>query len=85
MFIVTEYAALNCGITVVVIHVEFCVSRTSVRKSLQYIVTYCIIEQLKFGENLDEPSHVGQVRIQRGTVGPDPPWKITSYMGFYRE
>ena len=20
-----------------------------------------------------------------GTGGPDPPWKITSYMGFYRE
>ena len=27
-----------------------------------------------------------QVRIQTGgTGGPDPPWKITSYMGFYRE
>ena len=27
-----------------------------------------------------------QVPIQRGgTEGPDPPWKITSYMGFYRE
>ena len=28
-----------------------------------------------------------QVRIQRGDrgSGPPPPWKITSYMGFYRE
>ena len=30
---------------------------------------------------------IHQVRIQRGDrgSGPPPPWKITSYMGFYRE
>ena len=26
-----------------------------------------------------------QVRIQRGERGSGPPWKITSYMGFYRK
>ena len=32
-------------------------------KSLQYIDTYCIIERLKFGENLGEPSHVGHLEV----------------------
>ena len=26
----------------------------------------------------------GHVRIQKGVKGPDPSWKITSHMGFYR-
>ena len=31
------------------------------------------------------PSTGNKCRSRGGTGGPDPPWKITSYMGFYRE
>ena len=29
--------------------------------------------------------HNASADPEGGTGGPDPPWKITSYMGFYRE
>ena len=32
-------------------------------KILQYIDTYCIIQRLKFGENLGEPSHLGHLEV----------------------
>ena len=52
---------------------------------------HCLLQRQvwnKLAEHIGNDIYVIQVRIQRGgggTGGPDPPWKITSYMGFYRE
>ena len=36
-------------------------------------------------KNRVSPTRQPSADPEGGTGGPDPPWKITSYMGFYRE
>ena len=46
-------------------------------KRLTHSFCACVRTMLRYG--------TCQVQIQRGDRGSGPPWKITSYMGFYRE
>ena len=57
-----------------------------IRRELGGTGTECLF-QFTHCEYIELQIHL-QVRIKRGRAGgpdPPPPWKITSYMGFYRE